>query len=309
MILQYDPDNLTEYFSLNKARQYDDELRCCCPFKHYKPEKGQYYEKTPSFGINVETGKWNCFGCGVAGLSVSSLAWKLDMTPPPFARALVDGSARKRENDFVVYPGHLVALSQNVGIALDYFNSRDISIPMVYLWSYHIGASREGDVIYFPLFQRDKTLIGWVERRNEGDLRWILAPDNLDKSLVLFGNTVVKSKVGFLTESTTDVIKLRSWGYDAVSTCSSNIMDRQLEATLDLFDTIYLVPHNDQAGLTMTRKVINYLYNRCHLKCVRIPDNYKDVSDISDEEEFKAMVESAKTIRKPVKIPRKRGNK
>lgn len=55
---QYQYENLVKSFIYDKYKQKEDELTCKCPF---------HDDKTPSFNINLETGIFNCFGCGEKG--------------------------------------------------------------------------------------------------------------------------------------------------------------------------------------------------------------------------------------------------
>jgi DNA primase len=56
--IEFDVQEYLESKGLHKVRPVGDNVMACCVF---------HDERSPSFGVNVETGVYNCFGCGARG--------------------------------------------------------------------------------------------------------------------------------------------------------------------------------------------------------------------------------------------------
>jgi DNA primase len=66
--IEFDIQDYLESKGLHKVRPVGDNVMACCPF---------HDERSPSFGVNMETGVYNCFGCGAKG-TVGHLVKVLD---------------------------------------------------------------------------------------------------------------------------------------------------------------------------------------------------------------------------------------
>ena len=209
--LRYPHLDVVEYFGLTKYRIRVDELTAICPFLH----NGRM-ERSPSFGINLCTGKWHCFGCGRSGGSLADLAFNIGIPIPEMYRTEpldkqvgpVSSDIDITESDIsriIDYPENASELLYRRGINLGYDKCKE----------YSIGSTKEMDRIYFPLFHGEGNLIGWQERLiNNANYRWITHTKNSFSSAILFGTHMINPKDNrlFVTESTTDAVKLFSWG-------------------------------------------------------------------------------------------------
>lgn len=300
---QYNPDKLIAFYELRKARKLPEELNACCPFQHYKPDRGLYYESSPSFSINLRNGKWNCMGCGMAGHDLNDLSFKLEKPLYPYAREV-------REEYVELTPtievGNylLPTLSMNQHLAIEYLNSRRIPVTPEIARDYHIGASIKGDRMYYPLLSPRGKLEAWMERdcRPEAVNRWYLHPEYVNRAGLLFGIHNCKSRHGILVESPVDCLKLVSCGYTSVATCGAKFSDRTIERVLDALDTVYIIPHNDRAGKGWAVRSINRLYDRCDLYGVPLPSKYKDVAEVPDDSDIDEILSRAFRILEPVSL-------
>lgn len=305
-VRHYDPERVQEIFGLRgrygaPPDWSGEELRCCCPFPHFKPDVGTYYvTDKESFAVNLVTGKWNCRSCGRAGPNLDSLASGLKVELPLLFRTAHTAPGRDEFSDFG--PHYIDAISGNRELAIEYMRSRGISESTVD--RFQIGANRDGSEIYFPQFDHGGNLVAWSTRRKEGTPKWMLHP-TVD---VLYGCHVAQGPIGCVVESPIDVLKLFEWGYPAVATCGASTPRWQSEAVLDMFTSVVLIPHNDGAGASWMLKLMNRLLDRCILYGIRLPPEFGDVGDIPSPDVFHEAFSGKKMLKKipeTSKTPRK----
>lgn len=268
-----DAEYLIKVLELNKKNRVPsyvkgNELISCCPFKHYK--NGIFdYEHNPSFGINLVTGEYNCFSCGVKGKTIDSLFYKLGKT--------LDLKYVSRNNDFksteVLYS--LDFYTKNFDKAREYFLNRGVDINTI-KEKIKIGATFDGSSLFFPvIFGNDY----WIVRRNTRDNpRWSFS-SGFPRNNLLYGDFHVSGGFVFVVESITDRIFLEANGYNAVSTFGSHVSDVQLELLLTFnYEKFILVPHHDQAGKKWLQ-FFNKIKYRLNLYMLEYPEEFKDIFD------------------------------
>ena len=89
-------EKIVEYYDIVVDSRSIDELRCKCPL---------HKDRTPSFSINIKTGKWICFkGCGQGPL-VTLVSELEDCTKEQAQEKLdnefLSGGARKRIHNMI----------------------------------------------------------------------------------------------------------------------------------------------------------------------------------------------------------------
>lgn len=293
----YDPDDIINHFALvgrngNKPIvRHGTQLSSCCPFWHFTPDKGKYKESNPSFGVDLETGAFNCFSCGKAGRSLEQLAWKLDAEIPVFFKTYTAPKVESYVDSIENYSPDF--LSINKEIAIRYFDSRNIFDVVD---EYGIGASSDGTVVYVPIYDKSGKFIAWSEK-NTINNTWYLKPDGVSKGFMLFGAHEKFGKMGYVLESVSDKLKMSSWGYDCVATCSANVTPTQIDAIADLFDYIVMVPQNDYPADNWAKKIVSSLVDRILVYVLKLPKEYKDVAEIKDKKTFEELIPRTRMVK------------
>jgi len=146
---------------------------------------------------------------------------------------------------------------------------------------YLIGYSEKRDMITIPIFSPDGLCVGMVGRSVEG--KSFQNTPGLPKSKTMFNiqRTKAASQV-FVVESSFDAIRIEQLGRYAVATLGSTVSGKQIQLLKKYFTSIILLPDNDEAGLAMQRKMEEALGNI--VVSGTIPNEYKDVSDLDEEQ-------------------------
>jgi DNA primase len=163
--------------------------------------------------------------------------------------------------------------------AADYYKSRKITKDSVV--KYKLGYSEKQDMVTIPVYSADGVCLGFVGRSIEGKV--FKNTPGLPKSKTLFNLQRAKryDKV-FIVESSFDAIRLEQVGVHAVATLGATISKEQRKLLKQYFNQIILLADNDDAGKIMSNK----LKAEFGIGCItpKLPDNVKDVSDMSDNE-------------------------
>jgi DNA primase len=298
----FDPHKITSLFNLkgsynNPPKMSGLNLTSCCPFPHFKEGVGLYYEKKPSFGINLESQAWNCYSCGRKGFGLDNLAKQLSIDIPIIFKSIdpdVGNLKNTSEYQEIISDYNLKMFEINQEYAEEYLAGRGINGTVK---MYHIGMSKKRDKLYMPLINREQSLYGWIERNMTGNVKYLMQPKGIDKDNVLYGEHVVTKRHGIFVESPMDVLKAYTFGDDALASCSANIKPQQLEYLLEFFDKIYLVPHNDEPGTIWLNRCIYNLRGRCLLYLIKLPEHRKDLAEVETEEEFLSIARNARIVR------------
>lgn len=281
----YDAEQLVEFFKLKgkngrPPEVKGEELVSCCPFPHYKPERGKYFERNPSFAINLRSGKFNCFSCGKKGLTIEDLAWALGLPTPLVQKSFYLGEEKKPEKPEVPqnYKEYIGYFKEN---AIEYFESRGISRHTVE--KFGIGSNRYKTKVFIPLCDKFGKLEGWQERSLEGgNGRWQTQPFGFVRSDYIFGLQFAREKGTILVESTTDALRLDSMGYSAVATLGASVSNRQLEIIADNFVDITLIAQNDPPGKKWLYEIKKKLSGKMELYHWNLPSTWEDVGKAPD---------------------------
>jgi hypothetical protein len=264
--MNFNPEDIKKIFSFKRAKVVGYNLMASCPF-------GTHEDIHPSFGISLDSGRWNCYSCGERGSNIRTLAYKMRILLPDdiMLQSLSLVPVERVGKGPEVYSG-LVGLSENVGGAYSKLKSRGISLAA--LKRFRVGF-REGTVIFPCVLPRDK-LCGWIERNELWDGRYGYKPSGVNRKYLLFGLDRVYDRV-YLVESMTDMLRLVSWHYPAVSTCGNRIFEEQAKLLLTHCAEIVLVPQNDRAAKVWIKNAEESFKGKVKVFGIAISNGYKDV--------------------------------
>ena len=257
-----------------------EELIACCPFPHRKEGRGEYFEKNPSFAINLRHGKYNCYSCGQKGLTIEDLAWALGKESPDITRDHY--LKEEEENEKPEVPQrYKTFLGYYREEANRYFTERGISEQTTE--KFGIGGTKDGTKVFIPLCDKTGKLEGWQERNLvDPGSRWSIEPFGFQRSAYIFGLEFAPEKGTILVESTTDVLRLDSLGYSAVATLGAAVSEKQLNALCDSFVELTLVKQNDEAGRKWFQNISRKLAHKMDLYYWDLPNTWNDVGAAPD---------------------------
>jgi DNA primase len=162
--------------------------------------------------------------------------------------------------------------------AVWYFESRRISTDSMAKFS--LGYSEKQDMITVPINDPSGSMfVGFVGRSVEGK-RFKNTP-NLPKSKVLFNlHRAKRYDTVYVVESSFDAIRLDQCGLASVASLGSNISKFQIELLTKSFNSVIVIPDNDDAGKNMADKIIDKVGTRA--VAFSLPNRFKDIGDMSD---------------------------
>lgn len=249
--------------------------------------------RTPAAEVSKTTGYLYCFGCHDSK-NLSELV--MHCTGRSFFEAVRLIDSKKADIDilsdinmllnksaeFVEFDTSLInQLHQNLfdnDIAIEYIKKRGITRQSVQ--KYQIGYSVKRSMITIPIHSPDGICVGFVGRSIEG--KQFQNSPGLPKSKTIFNlhRTKISSQI-FVVESSFDAMRIEQVGRSAVATLGSTVSNRQMTLLKQYFNSIILLPDNDEAGRSMTRKLQDSLGSI--ITVGKIPQEYKDISDMNED--------------------------
>jgi DNA primase len=167
--------------------------------------------------------------------------------------------------------------------AIRYFEGRRLNPDSINKFS--LGYSENRDMVTIPVQSPDgKMYVGFIGRSVEGK-NFIHTP-GLPKSKVLFNlHRVKRFDSVYVVESSFDAIRLDQCGVPAIATLGVYISKVQLDLLTKSFNNVIVIPDNDDAGKTMTEKIVNRMKHRATV--IGLPQRFKDIGDMTDDDIFK----------------------
>jgi DNA primase len=249
--------------------------------------------RTPAGEVSKDRGTFFCFSCHE---SRSLIDLVMHTTKKSYFEAsrLVDSA--KTEIDIVSGIGFLlkpkieysaydeVQIKRLNNQALEspravwYFESRRINTDSMAKFS--LGYSDKQDMITVPIQSPDgRMFLGFVARSIEG--KDFKNTPGLPKSKVLFNlHRAKRHDEVYVVESSFDAIRLDQCGLAAVATLGSSISKLQIELLTKSFNSVIVIPDNDDAGKNMADKIIDKMGPRA--VAFGLPDRFKDIGDMTD---------------------------
>lgn len=240
-------------------RSTDDEVQGWCPGH---PRRVGREERHPSWSVNRTTGLMNCYSCGFKGTFLDLVMYQL--FPHDVFRAArwmrQFGVNLARAQDIVTWqqrgeklevveqtlvPETRLAMFDDVpDWALE---KRFISREAVE--HYGVKWNSKHDSWIIPVRMPDASLAGWQEKW-EGRRRFINQPDDMKKSLCLFGLDVFPiGEPAVLLESPLDPLRLYTAGFlGGLSSYGAAVSLEQMQLIEEVTDEVVVALDNDRDG-------------------------------------------------------------
>lgn len=282
-----------------------DELDFLCP---------SHSDRRPSAGVNLVTGRWNCFSCAAGG-DLASLVQAvkggtredaLRFTRPSTPSALLASLQRA----VWVAMGTLRGDS-GVDLGLPVYDLSD-SIPYLEGRGFDLETLKRFGVSWvkeeklpkksgghfsirdyaaIPIRDQLGSLLGWVYRAcNEDSLRYIYTPgikvgDLWFGEQALFGDDVV------VTEGALDAMWVSQCGHSSLGLMGAHAFGASKARALTRFRTVTLFLDKDVAGVRAAKKIGELISHRVPTKVARYPRGIsaKDPQELSPEQVRKAV--------------------
>ena len=213
-----------------------------------------------SFGINLETGAYQCFRQNKCGIRGSFFDFQRLMGDEPFF---------KRDK---IFPEPEVTPRRINDKVYKWFEKRKISAEVVK--KFRIGLSPDGKNIMF-LYNKEGKLVN-VKYRSMSEKKFYKEKDCMS---VLWNQDNVQSDILYLTEGETDCVALAEYGIIGTS-IPSGVNDLSwIEHDwkfLEKFKEIYLIMDNDKSGQSIIENLVNRLGK---WRCKNVLLLHKDVNE------------------------------
>jgi DNA primase len=176
--------------------------------------------------------------------------------------------------------------------ATRYFEGRRITKESMKKFS--LGYSEKQDMVTIPQQTPDgSTYVGFVGRSVEG--KDFKNTPKLPKSKILFNLHRAKlHDTVYVVESSFDAIRLDQCGIPAVATLGANVPKTQVELLTKHFNSVIVIPDNDDAGQEMAKRIVEKMGHRATV--IGIPNRFKDIGDMTDAD----IQELTKRVQDPI---------
>ena len=269
--------------------EVDSDYIIFCPYHNNN--------RTPAGEVSKESGLFFCFGCQQTA-TLQEIVMK--MSNRSYFESLRYIKSKEQESDitqivakqlytpptFVQYDEVIIKRLNSQALesprAMRYFDGRLVNKSSVN--KFNLGYSEKQDMVTIPVHSPEGMVIGFVGRSIEG--KDFKNTPGLPKSKTLFNLHRVKAndKV-YVVESSFDAIRLDQVGMPAVATLGATISKSQVELLEKYFNEIYLIADNDEAGKSMSKKMIDKLKSRVSI--IQLDTKYKDIGDMKDSDIIK----------------------
>jgi DNA primase len=166
--------------------------------------------------------------------------------------------------------------------ALDYLEERRFSLEALKRWD--VCWNPKHGRIVIPIREYGGRLVGYSGRAcREGMRPKYLHAKGFKRDLYLYGEHLLtegSAGVGLLVEGFFDVMRLRSYGYQAVAVMGSHLSISQLEKLVWLFRRIVIIPDGDKPGRDAALEWETQLRKRVSCRVVSMEDG-KDPDDLT----------------------------
>jgi DNA primase len=176
--------------------------------------------------------------------------------------------------------------------ATRYFEGRRITKES--MKKFALGYSEKQDMVTIPQQTPDgSTYVGFVGRSVEG--KDFKNTPKLPKSKILFNLHRAKlHDTVYVVESSFDAIRLDQCGIPAVATLGANVPKTQVELLTKHFNSVIVIPDNDDAGQEMAKRIVEKMGHRATV--IGIPNRFKDIGDMTDAD----IQELTKRVQDPI---------
>lgn len=249
--------------------------------------------RTPAGEVSKDRGTFFCFSCHE---SRSLVEFVMHVTHKPYFEAMRFIESAKSEVDilssmdkmfeekpeFVPFDEVLIKRLSNQALesprAMRYYEGRRITVESIK--KFYLGYSENQDMVTIPMTSPDGSMfVGFVARSVEG--KDFKNTPKLPKSKILFNLHRAKlHDTVYVVESSFDAIRLDQCGVPAVATLGANVPRTQVELLTKNFNSVIVIPDNDDAGQEMAKRIVEKMGPRASV--IGIPNRFKDIGDMTD---------------------------
>lgn len=255
-----------------RAGHNGDEAWACCPL---------HGESKPSFSVNMETGKWHCFGCHARGTTIDSLVAAVEDTSDPIQIRLVLDAAGTRSIGSIRDALRMKLAERRQPVAEDktstdewrrysptllsgYLKERGYTAKSAR--EYQLGYDFEKKRLVIPVFEHGVCRFVYTRATRKQQVPKYKYPAEVEVSNYLFGlhksPEAYRNAVITLSEGALDAVWVRQnlHGVEPCAIFGSSLSARQASkiAALSPRDVVLLFD-NDEAGVDATDLAIRQL--------------------------------------------------
>jgi len=277
--------DVLDALGVDVRRESGNEIIACCPVHEKRTGKS---DNSPSWSMNASTGLWLCHSCGARGnlpqliaevtgsyesvSSVYNLLLNTGMEQLTKPKVVKDTTTA----DWKLYmsydqPPHEELLKRRI--------KATVASKYGIRWATH----RKAWII--PIISPNGDLLGWQEKSPHGVLN---QPTGVSKSETLFGIDRFSSRVAILVESPLDVVRFASSfnGVQCLASFGVQVSKKQLQLLETSCDALIVALDNDEAGITVGKKLMTALPSFRHgVKWMKYSHTKaKDVGEMDDSE-------------------------
>lgn len=249
---------------------------------------------TPSFSINRYTGLWQCFNpdCNMRGgirmlkkLLLNEDYRDLEAASKDYIDKLL--SEEEEEEDF----GEIEEQLNNCKVSYNTDTSvlnilLDRGFSMETLEYFEIGFSVPKSRVVIPARDQFFNLVGLIGRAvTKEQIPRYLYSTGFPKRNILFNlnNAKIYDEV-IIVEGSLDAMKIHQAGYpNVVATLGAIITDNQMKLIKNYFDSITIIPDNDDAGRAMKDAIIQGVRSK-ETYLAECPEGFKDAADLNSKQ-------------------------
>lgn len=263
--------------------------------------------RTPAGEISKERGTFFCFSCHesrtlidfvihVTGKTFFAATRFIDSAKTEFDLNDSLDKILQEKPEYVPYDELLIKRLNNQALesprAVRYFEGRRITKESIS--KFILGYSENQDMITIPMTDPTGTFfVGFVARSVEG--KDFKNTPGLPKSKILFNLHRAKlHDTVYVVESSFDAIRLDQCDIPSVATLGSNVSKMQIQLLTKHFNSVIIVPDNDDAGSSMSEKIIDKMGSRAI--SIGLPSRFKDIGDMTDQD----IKELTKRVKDPI---------
>ena len=272
---------------INIENEVDSDYIIFCPYH------ANY--RTPAGEIDKVTGNFFCFSCHEVK---SFVEFVMHTTKKTFfessrfidsAKVNVDITVNidrmlQDKPDFIPFDEVMIKRLNTQALesprAIRYFEGRRITKESMKKFS--LGYSEKQDMVTVPQQISDGSIyVGFVGRSVEG--KDFKNTPKLPKSKILFNLHRAKlHDTVYVVESSFDAIRLDQCRIPAVATLGANVPKTQVELLTKHFNSVIVIPDNDDAGQEMAKRILEKMGHRATV--IGIPSRFKDIGDMTDSD-------------------------
>lgn len=268
-----------------------------CPF---------HSEKTPSFTVDPERKTFKCFGCDAGGTIIDFVMQEHGIKNPSEALEQLarDFDIALEGFDADAWAKRKGRIAANRNEAIKYYNDGrdaaqyliDRGITPETSKAYGLGYRKDDHSLSIPFLNTYGEVVGisyrYLTPGAEPKYKNASDSETFRKSELLFGLDKARKQMTdavYVVEGYFDVMSLFQIGYpNSVGYCGKSLTDGQaalIGKYLSPKTKIYLVPDNDEAGLSAVRKNVDQLllHVKNPIRIIQLPDGMKDMNDLLKE--------------------------